>query len=363
LGEFALQIVIGAAVGLAGGQLLSLTMRRLQLPGEGLYPLRTLAIAIGLYGAATVAHGSGFLAVFVAGIMIGDIAAPFKREIERFHTSLASLAEIIAFVVLGLTVSLTDLVTTKAWLIGGILALLLAFVVRPLLVGPLLLATRLRAGEKVFVLWAGLKGAVPILLGTYILAGGPPRTNWSTRSSSWWSPSPSSSKAAWYPPSPDGAGSRCNESNPDPGHWVSDCVINPKGRAATRSSPTHPPMADQCANYTSAARYGSASSSATDAHSRSGQTPHCGPVTKSSFSPTPKSKPTTNESSPATPPKTGRDNTPQSHHKPRTRLGYVPVRDGRQGSSYMPNRARRTASTAAAGPTTSTCAAPCRPKR
>jgi cell volume regulation protein A len=172
LGEFALQMLIGAAVGLAGGQLLSLAMRRLQLPSEGLYPLRTLAIAIGLYGAATVAHGSGFLAVFIAGIMIGDIAAPFKREIERFHTSLASLAEIVAFVVLGLTVSLTDLVTTKAWLIGLILALLLAFVVRPLLVGPLLLATRLRAGERVFVLWAGLKGAVPILLGTYILAAG-----------------------------------------------------------------------------------------------------------------------------------------------------------------------------------------------
>jgi cell volume regulation protein A len=104
--------------------------------------------------------------------MIGDIAAPFKREIERFHTSLASLAEILAFVVLGLTVSLTDLVTTQAWLIGLILALLLAFVVRPLLVGPLLLATHLRAGERVFVLWAGLKGAVPILLGTYILAAG-----------------------------------------------------------------------------------------------------------------------------------------------------------------------------------------------
>jgi len=175
LGEFALQMLIGAAVGLAGGQLLSTAMRRLQLPSEGLYPLRTLAIAIGLYGAATVAHGSGFLAVFVAGIMIGDIAAPFKREIERFHTSLASLAEIIAFVVLGLTVSLSDLFTTRAWLIGLILALLLAFVVRPLVVGPLLLATRLRAGERVFVLWAGLKGAVPILLGTYILAAGSPQ--------------------------------------------------------------------------------------------------------------------------------------------------------------------------------------------
>jgi cell volume regulation protein A len=170
--EFALQMVVGAGVGVAGGALLRWLMQRVQLPNEGLYPLRTLAISIGLYGAATVAHGSGFLAVFVAGIAVGDIAAPFKREIERFHTALASLAEIVAFVVLGLTVPLSNLFTTKAWLIGLILAVLLAVVVRPLLVGPLLLATKLRAGERVFVLWAGLKGAVPILLGTYILAAG-----------------------------------------------------------------------------------------------------------------------------------------------------------------------------------------------
>jgi potassium/hydrogen antiporter len=147
-------------------------MRRIPLPGEGLYPLRTLAVAIGLYGLATVAHGSGFLAVFVAGILIGDASAPFKREIERFHSSLAGLSEIVAFVVLGLTISLRDTVTSGAWLIGLVLAVLLAFVVRPVMVGPMLLAVRLTAGERVFVLWAGLKGAVPILLGTYVLASG-----------------------------------------------------------------------------------------------------------------------------------------------------------------------------------------------
>ena len=82
-------------------------MRRVPLPGEGLYPLRTLASALLLFGAATLAHGSGFLAVFVAGIVLGDERAPYKREIERFHTALASLGEIVAFAVLGLTVDLT----------------------------------------------------------------------------------------------------------------------------------------------------------------------------------------------------------------------------------------------------------------
>jgi cell volume regulation protein A len=110
--------------------------------------------------------------VFIAGIVLGDARAPFKREIERFHSSLAGLSEIIAFVVLGLTVSLRDVVGSGTWWVGLVLAALLAFVVRPLLVGPLLLAVRLTVGERVFVLWSGLKGAVPVLLGTYILAGG-----------------------------------------------------------------------------------------------------------------------------------------------------------------------------------------------
>ena len=172
LGTFALQMAVGAAVGVAGGWLLLQAMRRLPLPSEGLYPLRTLAAVIGLYGAATVAHGSGFLAVFIAGILIGDVRAPFKGEIERFHSSLASLAEMIAFVVLGLTISLSAVGQQRAWLIGLVLAVLLAFVVRPLLVGSLLLAVRLSAGERVFTMWSGLKGAVPILLGTFVLTAG-----------------------------------------------------------------------------------------------------------------------------------------------------------------------------------------------
>jgi cell volume regulation protein A len=171
-GEFAVQMAVGAAVGVLGGLGLLQFMRRIPLPAEGLYPLRTLAAAALIYGATTAAHGSGFLAVFVAGIVIGDANAPYKREIERFHSSLASLGEIVAFSVLGLSVSLHTLPDGHAWSIGLAVAALLAFVVRPLLVGLLLLPIRLTAGERVFVLWSGLKGAVPILLGTFVLASG-----------------------------------------------------------------------------------------------------------------------------------------------------------------------------------------------
>jgi potassium/hydrogen antiporter len=166
---FALQMVVGAAVGLAGGAALLVVMRRLPLPSEGLYPLRVLALALVIYGVAAVAHGSGFLAVFVAGIMIGDEEAPYKREITRFVGALSSLAEIVAFVVLGLTVHLGSLRDGHAWLTGLVLAVVLALVIRPLLVGLVLLPIRLSRGERVFVLWSGLKGAVPILLGTFVL--------------------------------------------------------------------------------------------------------------------------------------------------------------------------------------------------
>ncbi len=171
-GTFALQMLVGAAVGGAGGWLLGQAMQRLPLPSEGLYPLRTTALALVVYGAATLAGGSGFLAVFVAGIVIGDDRTPFQAEVRAFHTALASLAEVAAFVVLGLTVPLTDLFSRSVWLPGLVLAALLVLVVRPLLVGPLLLATRLKWGERAFVLWSGLKGAVPVLLGTYVLTSG-----------------------------------------------------------------------------------------------------------------------------------------------------------------------------------------------
>ena len=169
-GEFALQMGVGAAIGLVGGRALLWFMRRVPLPSEGLYPLRTLASALVLYGITTLAHGSGFLAVFIAGVVIGDPRAPYKREIEHFHAALASLGEIVAFVALGLTVDIADLAHPDVWLPGLALGLILAVLIRPALVGPCLLGAGLRHNEQAFVLFAGLKGAVPILLGSFLLA-------------------------------------------------------------------------------------------------------------------------------------------------------------------------------------------------
>jgi potassium/hydrogen antiporter len=167
--EFALQMAVGAAVGISMGLLLVRALRFITLPSDALYPLRTLAFAGVIYGVAAVAHGSGFLAVFVAGILLGDERVPHKKAIVRFQTSLASLAEIIVFAALGLIVHLADLGARRLWLDGVVLALVLALVARPLVVGPLLLPAQLSWGERVFVMWGGLKGAVPILLGTLVL--------------------------------------------------------------------------------------------------------------------------------------------------------------------------------------------------
>ena len=174
-GTFVLQMGVGALFGVAGGRALLWFMRTVPLPSEGLYPLRTLTSAALLYGAATLAQGSGFLAVFVAGIVLGDARAPFKREIERFHAALAGLAEIVAFIVLGLTVDLGVLARTDVWVPALVLFAVLTVVVRPVAVGVCLVRARLRPNELTFVMAAGLKGAVPILLGILLLAAGVPQ--------------------------------------------------------------------------------------------------------------------------------------------------------------------------------------------
>lgn len=166
---FALQMGVGAAIGLVGGRVLLWVMRVLPLPGEALYPLRTLAGALLLYGLATIAHGSGFLAVFVAGIVIGDERAPYKREIERFHGALASLGEMVAFVALGLTVNLHVLAKTSTWVPGLVLWAILGVLIRPAVARLCLVGSGLSVAERRFIAFAGLKGAVPILLGGYLL--------------------------------------------------------------------------------------------------------------------------------------------------------------------------------------------------
>jgi potassium/hydrogen antiporter len=168
--EFVVEMSVGLGIGMAGALVLLQSVRRISLINPALYPLRSLAAAGVIYGVAAIAHGSGFLAVFVAGILLGDAQYPHRTDVVRFHKSLASLAEVVVFVGLGLTVNNVSL--SSVWKDAILLSLILALLARPLVVGALLVPARLRRGERLFVMWSGLKGAVPILLAAFALLEG-----------------------------------------------------------------------------------------------------------------------------------------------------------------------------------------------
>jgi cell volume regulation protein A len=169
--EFAVEMSIGVAAGLLGALVLIPVLRVLRLPSEGLYPVLALVLAGALYGVTALAGGSGFLAVFIAGLFLGDARTPYKGEIERFSVALAGLAELVVFVALGLTIDISGL-SGRVWLDGIVLALVLALLARPLVVLLTLARARLSWAERAFITWSGLKGAVPILLAAFAVLGG-----------------------------------------------------------------------------------------------------------------------------------------------------------------------------------------------
>lgn len=169
--EFVVSMSIGVALGLLGAFALIPLLRLLRLPSEGLYPVLALVLAGTLYAVTSVAHGSGFLAVFIAGLVLGDARTPYKGEIERFSVSLAGLAELVVFVALGVTINISGF-SGRVWLDGVVLALVLALLIRPLVVLLTLTGARLAWAERAFIAWSGLKGAVPILLAAFAVLGG-----------------------------------------------------------------------------------------------------------------------------------------------------------------------------------------------
>lgn len=169
---FVQQMVIGGLVGLLLARGTVFLINRAELGAAGLYPILATAAAILTFGVAANLGGSGFLAVYVAGIVLGNSGLVFERGILLFHDGAAWLAQITMFVLLGLLSFPSRLldVTGPAILV----ALVLMFVARPIAVGLILLPFRFSAREIVFTSWAGLKGAVPIVLGIYPLLSGVP---------------------------------------------------------------------------------------------------------------------------------------------------------------------------------------------
>jgi cell volume regulation protein A len=162
---FVREMGIGAAVGIAVGMLAVPGLRNARLASPGLYPVATLATAGLAYGGAATLHGSGFLAAYLAGLVLGSARIPAKQTVIVFHEGLAWVAQIVMFLALGLLVFPSQL--GDVWLEGTALALVLVFIARPLTAALATAFEPFTAGERLVLGWAGLRGAVPVVLATF----------------------------------------------------------------------------------------------------------------------------------------------------------------------------------------------------
>jgi len=159
------ELLIGGAVGLVVGFAAVRGLAHVRLASAGLYPVASLATAALSYGGADILHGSGFLAVYITGLVIGSSPTPARRTITTFHEGLAWVAQLGMFLVLGLLVFPSDF--GDVWVEGVVLALVLVFLARPIAVFVGTIAMRYSFAENVALGWAGLRGAVPVVLATF----------------------------------------------------------------------------------------------------------------------------------------------------------------------------------------------------
>ncbi|PRX61735.1 potassium/proton antiporter (CPA1 family) [Nonomuraea fuscirosea] len=164
-GQISFELVAGAAIGLACGWAGTLALRYVALPATGLYPLATVGLGVISFAAAGAVHASGYIAAYLAGLVLGNAVLPHRAATRSFADGIGWLAQIGLFVMLGLLVTPSELpgVLLPAVVIGAVLLL----VARPASVLASLFPFRTGWRQHVFISWAGLRGAVPIVLATY----------------------------------------------------------------------------------------------------------------------------------------------------------------------------------------------------
>ncbi|HEX2420579.1 MAG TPA: potassium/proton antiporter, partial [Acidimicrobiia bacterium] len=169
---FVRQMALGTVIGIALAQAAVWLLNKIKLEYEGLYPVLTLAIVLVIFSATSAVEGSGFLAVYVAGLTMARHRLIHKRSLTRFHDGVGWLMQIAMFLVLGLLVFPSQLPGVALSSVG--LALVLMFVARPVAVWITLAFTDFSWREKALISWVGLRGALPIVLATFPLAAGVP---------------------------------------------------------------------------------------------------------------------------------------------------------------------------------------------
>ena len=172
---FVSQMAIGGLLGFGAGRLAAWGLNQIRLDHEGLYPVLLLAIVGFTFSLTTLLNGSGFLAVYVAGIVMAQRRFMHKNSLTRFHDGIAWVGQIGMFVVLGLLVFPSELPSVA--LRGLIVAAVLIFVARPIAVFVTLTPFRVPWRDRALISWVGLRGAAPIILATFPLMEGAPNAS------------------------------------------------------------------------------------------------------------------------------------------------------------------------------------------
>ena len=159
--NLAINMVIGGALGFAFGKLIVFTINKSQLYVEGLYPVLILALTALSFATTKMLGGNGFLAVYIAGLILGNANFIHKKSMTNFYDGFAWLMQLMLFITLGLFADFGSI--KKVALVGVIISLILIFVVRPIAAGLCLFPFRLDKKDLAFVSWGGLRGAVPIV--------------------------------------------------------------------------------------------------------------------------------------------------------------------------------------------------------
>jgi cell volume regulation protein A len=173
-GLFVQELSIGLIVGLTVGSAAVWVFKRVNFATGGLYPVASMAAGALAFGAASTLHGSGFLAVYLAGLVLGSATIPARNTITIFHQGLAWVAQIGLFLTLGLLVFPSQL--DEVWLEGTVLAVVLVVIARPVAAALATVFDRFTVAERFALGWAGLRGGVPVVLATFAVIEGVPRS-------------------------------------------------------------------------------------------------------------------------------------------------------------------------------------------
>lgn len=167
---FLIQMSLGGLIGFLSGHFFIRLINRLNLKIEGLYTVFSIAIVILIFGVTNSLNGNGFLAVYLAGLVMGNKNFIHKRTLRKFHDGLAWLMQIVMFLTLGLLVFPSELIPITG--VGLLISVFLIVIARPVSVFLCLIKTEFSIREKLMISWVGLRGAVPIILATFPLLAG-----------------------------------------------------------------------------------------------------------------------------------------------------------------------------------------------